>query len=30
MVEEIMTHKSSPYNVVAEVVSKWLYPSKEA
>jgi LAO/AO transport system kinase len=29
MVEEIMTHKSSPYNVVAEVVSKWLYPSQE-
>ena len=31
MVEEIMTHKSSPYNVVAQVVGKWIYPSsKEA
>ena len=30
MVEEIMTHKSSPYNVVAQVVGKWIYSSQEA
>jgi LAO/AO transport system kinase len=28
MVEEIMNHRSSPYNVVEQVVNKWLSPSK--
>ena len=28
MVEAIMNHRSSPYNVVEQVVNKWLSPSK--
>jgi LAO/AO transport system kinase len=28
MVEEIMNHRSSPYNVVEQVVNKWLSSTK--